>query len=94
ISSGTGCCIDENYNRICDSAEAVVAPAPREVQVSLPPRICGDRYCNMGENWSACPQDCGCPAGYILQGGSCKKFTYMPGTFSVMEFCGNGVCKP
>jgi len=95
IVSGSVCCLDEDYNGACDSAEGMVTVANVSMVFMLPRAVCGDGSCFIGENTSTCPRDCGCPAGLTLYNNSCTTFAYMPATgatFRPMEICGNGVC--
>ncbi|MEM3556016.1 MAG: thioredoxin family protein [Candidatus Micrarchaeia archaeon] len=93
ILFGSACCIDENYNGVCDEREGVTSTPNLTITVSLPTPRCGDGFCYITENSSNCPADCGCPAGEILYNGSCARFIYVS-NFSAMEVCGNKYCKP
>lgn len=94
IAHGGECCIDENYNGLCDSSEGIVTRPNLSITLTLPIAVCGDGSCFIGENSSTCPDDCGCPPGYVLYSGSCMQFTYISKTdFSIMEICGNGNCR-
>ena len=87
----SGCCLDENGNRICDRDET---------DTTQPPGACGDGACTSGESSASCCSDCGCPANYTCEENSCQEIKrngtviirpFFP-TFELIKFCGDGVC--
>lgn len=78
ILVGNSCCLDENYNKICDNKEKITITPASNTQVSLPDPQCGDGQCYITERNNCC-QDCGCPTDFSCQeNGLCIRIPSRP----------------
>jgi len=79
IRHASGCCIDQDDNKICDNDENSVLEQDKASEQSADTESddvaiaietnCGDNVCDEGENCNSCVEDCGCK-----DGEQCKYF--------------------
>ena len=87
IKVGTGCCLDQNNNNICDNHEIS----------SQPKTYCGDGTCQSDESCSSCLDDCGeCKASIgesCSFNSNCKSAYCVHGICRVLStYCGDEYC--
>lgn len=74
------------YGAVCDGNSGTCQPNQSEAAFCFQPPVCGNAYCELGEEAETCPQDCGyCGDDYCApqEGEDCLEDC---------GYCGDGVC--